>query len=81
VALEIQIDRDKCIGSGNCGFFAPATFDIDDQLKAVLLETAGGPDGDADDAVLSAADGCPTEAITVRRGGVVVFPEGQATPG
>jgi ferredoxin len=80
VALEIQIDRDRCIGSGNCGFFAPATFDIDDDLKAVLLATAGGPEGDPHDAVLLAADGCPTEAITVLRDGIVVFPEGPATP-
>jgi len=74
VAFEIQIDRDRCIGSGNCGFFAPATFDIDEDLKAVLLDTACGPDGDPEEKVLLAADGCPTEAITVLRDGVVVFP-------
>ena len=28
---DIRIDRDRCIGSGNCGFWAPATFDLDDE--------------------------------------------------
>jgi ferredoxin len=76
VGFEIQIDREKCIGSGNCGFFAPATFDIDDDLKAFLLDTATTADGDAEEQVLLAADGCPTAAITVVRDGLVIFPEG-----
>jgi ferredoxin len=80
VGFEIQIDREKCIGSGNCGFFAPATFDIDDDLKAFLLETAATPDGDSEEQVLLAADGCPTTAITVLRDGLVIFPEGPIPP-
>jgi ferredoxin len=69
VGLSIEIDRERCMGSGNCGFFAPATFDLDEELKAVVVG-----DGDPDEQVLLAADGCPTRAITVRRDGVVVFP-------
>lgn len=80
MGFEIQIDRETCIGSGNCGFFAPATFDIDDDLKAVLLATAAGPDGDSEETVLLAAEGCPTTAITVWRDGVVVFPIGPVRP-
>jgi ferredoxin len=49
------------MGSGNCAFLAPATFDVDDELKAVVLD----PDGDPPEKVLMAADGCPTNAITV----------------
>lgn len=58
---EIAIDRDRCMGSGNCSFHAPATFDLDDDLKAVVLDPAGDPA----DAVALAAEGCPTGAITV----------------
>jgi ferredoxin len=62
VGLDISVDRDTCMGSGNCSFHAPATFDLDDAMKAVVLDAAGDPD----DAILRAADGCPTRAITVR---------------
>ncbi len=74
MGLQIEVDRERCIGSGNCAFYAPATFDIDDDLRAVVLPGAGGPDADADGAVLQSADGCPTRAIRVSRDGVVVFP-------
>jgi ferredoxin len=58
--MKITIDREKCMGSGNCSFMAPGTFDLDDDLKAVVID----PDGDGPDAVALAADGCPTKAIT-----------------
>lgn len=58
---EIRIDRTRCIGSGNCGFWAPATFDLDDDGIAIVVD----PDGDPDDRVFNAARGCPTHAIEV----------------
>ena len=64
-ALEITIDRDRCIGSGNCGFWAPSTFDLDDEGFAVVLD----PAGDDEQRILNAAGGCPTRAIGVVRGG------------
>ncbi len=63
-SLEIEIDRDRCMGSGNCGFYAPATFDLDDAMKAVVLD----PDGDGDERVRLAAEGCPTQAIRLSGG-------------
>ncbi len=30
MTIRIEIDRDKCVGSGNCVFWAPGTFDLDD---------------------------------------------------
>ena len=30
--MKIVIDRDKCMGSGNCSFHAPNTFDLDDAI-------------------------------------------------
>lgn len=59
--IRIAIDRDRCIGSGNCLFWAPGTFDLGDDGIAVVI----GADGDAEDRVRVAADGCPTRAISV----------------
>lgn len=64
MALSIEIDRDKCMGSGNCGFWAPATFDVGEDNKVVVLDSAG----DADDKIRLAADGCPTQAIRLSDG-------------
>ncbi len=49
------------MGSGNCQFYAPGTFDMDAECKAVLLE----PPGDSREAIRSAAEGCPTRAIEI----------------
>ena len=65
VALDIKIDRDLCMGSGNCGFWAPGVFDLDDDGIAVVLDPAAQPE----DKVLLAAQGCPTQAISVVRDG------------
>jgi ferredoxin len=58
----IRIDRDRCMGSGSCGFWAPATFDLDDEGRAVVLD----PEGDDEASVQHAVEGCPTQAIQVR---------------
>ncbi len=59
--LRIEIDAETCIGSGNCGFWAPATFDIGDDNVAFVLDG----DLDAEDLIRKAAQGCPTRSITV----------------
>jgi ferredoxin len=61
VALEIKIDRESCMGSGNCSFWAPGVFDLDDDGIAIVLDPAAAPD----DKIVLAAQGCPTQAITV----------------
>jgi ferredoxin len=65
MALEIGIDREKCMGSGNCSFWAPNTFDLDDDGKSIVTD----PQGDDDEKVVLAAQGCPTQAISVWRDG------------
>ena len=60
-APRIEIDRETCIGSGNCGFWAPSTFDLDDEGVAIVID----PAGDDPDRIAKAAEGCPTRAITV----------------
>lgn len=61
MALEIAIDRDLCIGSGNCVYEAPGVFDLDDDAIAVVVDPAGAPP----DMVVAAARKCPARAITV----------------
>jgi len=65
MALEIAIDRELCMGSGNCAFWAPGVFDLDDDGIAVVLDPAAQPE----DKVVLAAQGCPTQAISVTRDG------------
>jgi ferredoxin len=65
VALEISINRDACMGSGNCAFWAPGVFDLDDEGIAVIVD----PAAQSDDKVMLAAQGCPTQAISVVRDG------------
>ena len=62
MGLRIEVDRGTCIGSGNCAHHAPATFDLDDDLRVVVLD----PDGDPPEKIRVAADGCPTRSITIR---------------
>ncbi len=61
---HIEIDRDKCMGSGNCVYWAPSVFDVNDLMVAVVI---GDPDAHAD-RVRLAAENCPTNAITVSDG-------------
>jgi len=55
------IDRDSCMGSGNCVFWAPGVFDLDVDGIAVVV---GDPAGREED-VRQAAANCPTSAIRV----------------
>lgn len=65
MALEISIDREKCMGSGNCIFWAPGVFDLDDDGVSTVVDAAAAPD----DKIILAAQGCPTQAISVNRDG------------
>jgi ferredoxin len=58
---RITIDADRCVGSGNCVFWAPGTFELDDDGVSVVLD----PPGDDLERIRVAADGCPTRAIAV----------------
>jgi ferredoxin len=62
VALEIEIDRDTCMGSGNCTFAVPGVFALDDEGTAVVLDPSAGDEAK----IMEAAKNCPSKAITVR---------------
>ena len=59
-AVEL-IDRDACMGSGNCSYWAPGVFELDDDGVAVVCGDLAGHE----DQVRSAAQNCPTQAIRV----------------
>ena len=70
MGLEITIDAEKCMGSGNCSFWAPGAFDLNDEGVAELIDAGAVPE----EKILLAAQGCPTQAITVTRDGEKVAP-------
>ncbi len=59
--LRIVIDHEQCVGSGNCVYWAPGTFDLDDDGRSRVLE----PVADDEEKIRVAAEGCPVRAISV----------------
>jgi ferredoxin len=59
MSAKLSVDRDRCMGSGQCTFYAPATFDLDDDSIAIVVDDHG----DGDDKILMAIEVCPTRAI------------------
>jgi ferredoxin len=62
VTVEVAVDRDRCMGSGNCAYWAPGTFDLDDEGVAVVV---GDPAAEPD-RVRLAVEHCPTAALSMR---------------
>ncbi|MEV5427812.1 ferredoxin [Streptomyces sp. NPDC052701] len=61
--MRIDIDRDVCIGAGQCALTAPDVFTQDDDGYSTLLP--GRADGGGSPLVREAARACPVSAITV----------------
>ena len=59
--IHVEVDHDRCVGSGNCEFWSPATFRVSDDGVAVVV---GDPAADRE-AVESAEQHCPTRAIRI----------------
>lgn len=67
-AALVVVDRDLCIGAGNCCGTAPLTFELDAEGKAVLVGSRGSVGWVDESEVASALDAawsCPTDAISV----------------
>ena len=64
MAGKLSINRDRCMGSGQCTFYAPDTFDLDEMSIAVVTD----PHGDSDDKIEMAITTCPTRSITRETG-------------
>lgn len=62
--LEIKIDRERCIGSGECLMSAPEIFDMGDDDAAILVSD-GPPWRASDDLLREIASHCPSHAISL----------------
>ena len=59
--MKVRVDRDLCIGVGNCVAYAPTVFELDHENKAVVLD----PSSVDDNILLEAAKSCTENAIIV----------------
>jgi len=62
--VEISINRETCMGSGNCAYWAPGVFDLDEQGLAIVVD----PGAADDERIRLAAEGCPTQSIVLDGG-------------
>ncbi len=70
--LTMRIDQDLCIGAATCVALAPKAWALDDQAKAIILDTAGE---ETDEMLIEAARGCPVMAIFITdEKGKQIFP-------
>lgn len=61
--MHIDIDKDVCIGAGQCALAAPGVFTQDDDGYSALLP--GREDGGGDPMIREAARACPVSAIAL----------------
>ncbi len=70
--LTMRIDQDLCIGAATCVALAPKAWALDDQAKAIILDTA---EEETDEVLIEAAKGCPVMAIIITdENGKQIFP-------
>lgn len=61
VMYRIEVNCSECVGDRLCREEAPATFGVNDDGKTIVLD----PQGDPPEDILSAAEKCRLEAITL----------------
>ena len=70
--LTMKIDRNLCIGAATCVALAPKAWALDNEAKAIILDSASE---ESDDTLLDAAKSCPVAAITlIDENGKQLFP-------
>jgi len=69
----MEINRSLCIGAATCVALAPKAWALDDEAKAIILDTA---DQESEEALVNAAKGCPVAAIMIidNETGKQIFP-------
>jgi len=67
-----RVDRDVCVGIGNCEAICPEVFKLDDENKAVVVD----PRGADEETIRKAAESCPVEAIILEdeKTGEILYP-------
>ena len=69
---KIVIDRDLCIGAASCIAVSAATYELDNENKAVVIN----PNAIDDETLMLSARSCPTKAILLfGKDGRQVFPD------
>ena len=74
--LTIKVDPDLCIGAASCVTVAPATFRLNDENKAYVLDHGQEPGGstyertievseEEKENILLSAQSCPTLAVSI----------------
>jgi ferredoxin len=58
----MRIDRGLCIGAATCVAIAPKAWALDNEAKAIILDSS---EEETDEALLEAAKGCPVMAIFI----------------
>jgi ferredoxin len=60
---RVEVDRERCVGSGACEALAPDVFEVDDDGVLVVHRPQPSDDelGDVEDAVQA----CPTRALSL----------------
>jgi ferredoxin len=61
LAMSMQVDLSRCIGSGQGSALAPSVFDVGEMGHVVLLDT--GPGGDDLEGAREAVRSCPTGTL------------------
>ena len=59
--MKVRIDRNLCIGIGNCVAVAPTVFKLDKSNKAVVIS----PESVDEDTLMRAAESCPENAVII----------------
>ncbi|NYI07915.1 ferredoxin [Allostreptomyces psammosilenae] len=62
--MELEIDRERCVGGGMCALTAPRVFDQSEEDGLVVLTAP--PEPEDLDAVREAVQLCPASALTLR---------------
>ena len=60
--LTVRVDRNLCIGAATCVAVAPKTFALDNEAKAIILDTANEENLQT---IIDAAKSCPVAAIFI----------------
>lgn len=60
--LRVVIDRELCVGFGDCVTAAPEAFQLDEENVVVFV----APEHVVRERLLAACDACPVDALTVR---------------
>ena len=70
--LTMRIDQDLCIGAATCVAIAPKAWALNDEAKAIILDTS---DQETDETLIEAAKSCPVMAIfIIDKDGNQIFP-------